>query len=171
MSIEIERKWVTDLDAISASPLGALTGWPTGEELRQGYLAIDRDVTARLRIGAQRAVLTVKASRGLARTEVETDIDNATAEQLWPHTAGRRIAKRRHRIPLAGTPHVAEIDVYNGDLAGLVTVEVEFADVATAERFVAPAWFGRDVSGDARWLNAALALHGRPDADPSPATG
>lgn len=172
MAVEIERKWVTDLAALAASAddaRGSLRPpdvWPAGEELRQGYLAVDGDVTTRLRITADRAVLTVKAGSGLARTEVEAEIDLDAAEQLWAYTAGRRIAKRRHRLPLAGTSLVAEVDVYHGDLDGLVTVEVEFAVPADAERFVAPPWFGTDVTGDARWLNAALALRGRPDTPP-----
>lgn len=181
MGLEIERKWVTDVATITQA-LGALAEWPAGEELRQGYLAIDGDVTTRLRITPARAVLTIKAGGGLARTEVEVELDADSAEQLWAHTAGRRIAKHRHRLPLpadasadaATDSHitrdelVAEIDVYHGELDGLVSVEVEFADVTSAERFVAPGWFGTDVTGDPRWLNASLARHGRP-AGPPPA--
>jgi adenylate cyclase len=108
-------------------------------------------------------VLTVKAGRGLSRTEVEVPISAEQAEALWPHTAGRRIDKIRHRVALgASTDLVAEVDLYAGELDGLCTVEVEFASAADAGAFVAPDWFGRDVTDEPGWTNAALARHGRP---------
>lgn len=149
MAIEIERKWVSD--AAPEVP---------GRAMRQGYLAIEGDVSVRLRLTDDRAVLTVKAGGGLARTEVELDVAPDEAEALWGHTAGR-IDKVRSRVEL-GEGLVAEIDRYAGPLDGLVTVEVEFPDVAAAGRFVAPAWFGREVTGDHRWSNASLARRGRP---------
>jgi CYTH domain-containing protein len=55
-----------------------------------------------------------------------------------------------------------DLDRYHGTLAGLVTVEVEFPDVASAESFAPPAWFGTEVTGRPEWSNAALARSGRP---------
>lgn len=153
MATEIERKWVAT--EAPETP---------GEPLQQGYLALDGDVSVRLRISARSAVLTVKAGGGLARTEVEVDLGGDDADALWPHTNGR-IEKSRARIDLPDG-HVAEVDRYGGDLEGLITVEVEFDSVAASERFTAPAWFGREVTTDERWSNASLARHGRP-AEPS----
>ncbi len=42
---------------------------------------------------------------------------------------------------------VAELDRYEGRLAGLAVVEVEFPDREAAERFVPPAWFGDELTG------------------------
>ena len=95
-----------------------------GVALRQGYLAGEGDVETRVRIGPDWARLTVKAGRGLARTEVEVDVPLDEAEALWPHTTGRRLEKVRHRVDVPGG--VAEVDRYGGALAGLWTVEVEF---------------------------------------------
>ena len=64
--------------------------------------------------------------------------------------------KRRHRIPVA-TGLTAELDVYEGPCSGLQTVEVEFSSESQADEFVPPVWFGREVTGDARYTNAGLA--------------
>lgn len=155
MTIEIERKFVP-----AEPPDPALLG--VGEPLRQGYVAEEGDVSVRVRIAPTGAMLTVKAGRGVARTEVELPISAHQAEALWPHTAGRRIDKTRFRVPVAGGALVAEVDTYAGALEGLCTVEVEFDSLDASGSFSPPAWFGREVTGEASWTNAALARHGRP---------
>jgi adenylate cyclase len=156
---EVERKFL-----VVTPPADDVLG--EGVELRQGYLAEEGDVEVRLRITSGAAVLTVKAGGGLRRTEVEAVISPAEAEALWPSTEGRRIAKTRHRVLLDGPPGaaavVAEVDRYADALAGLWTVEVEFDSEITASAFVPPDWFGRELTGDKAWSNAALARHGRP---------
>ena len=107
------------------------------------------------------AVLTVKGGRGLARVEVERPITMDEADGLWPFTAGRRIDKVRHGL-MVGT-HRVDLDLYAGPLAGLSTAEVEFESEAEAAVFVAPPWFGVEVTGDGRWGNASLARKGAPD--------
>ncbi len=154
MPVEIERAFVAD-----GMPDPALLG--PGVALRQGYVASEGEVEVRLRIRERDAVLTVKAGRGLVRTEVELPLSIDDAEALWRHTEGRRLAKHRHRVPVGD--HVAEVDVYDDALAGLCRIEVEFAAPEEATAFEPPAWFGREVTGDDRWRNASLARHGRPD--------
>lgn len=154
MTTEIERKFLV-VDPPGADVLGQ------GARLRQGYLAEDGAVQVRVRISDGSAVLTVKVGRGLSRTEVEAVIGAEAGEALWPHTEGRRVEKVRHRTPL-GEGLVGEVDVYEGPLAGLCTVEVEFASEAAAHAFQPPAWFGRDVTEEAGWDNASLARHGPP---------
>jgi adenylate cyclase len=154
MTVEIERKFLVERipDGIASA---------TGEQMRQGYVAQDADVSVRVRMTARARTLTVKAGTGMTRTEIELSLTDVQADALWPHTAGRRIDKTRYRVALDdGT--VAELDVYSAELAGLYTVEVEFESEFDAASFVAPAWFGADVTDDVRWSNASLALHGRP---------
>ena len=154
MGTEIERKFLVD-QLPSADELGG------GVAMRQGYLAGEGDVEVRLRITTADAVLAMKAGRGMSRTEVEHRIPADEAEALWPHTAGRSLDKVRHRVALG--PLVAEVDVYAGPLDGLLTVEVEFDSEADAIAFDPPEWFGRELTGDGGWTNAALARRGRPD--------
>lgn len=153
MTIEIERKFLVD------TPPSADERGP-GQYFRQGYLAEDGDVSVRIRITPSAAILTVKAGTGIARTEVESILTDEQGEALWAHTVGRRLTKVRHRIDVPGG--VAELDVYEGDLDGLFTVEVEFDSEQAAAAFEPPPWFGRDVTGDGRWTNASLARQGRP---------
>ena len=52
--------------------------------------------------------------------------------------------------------------MYEGELDGLVTGEVEFPDADTALAFEAPEWLGRDVTEDPRYANQKLAVEGIP---------
>lgn len=156
MTQEIERKFV-------AGVLPDPAGLGPGERLRQGYIAEEGDVVVRIRISDKGARLTIKAGAGMTRTEVEVELSADEAETLWPHTSGRRIAKTRYRILLDPSDnYVAEVDVYEGDLVGLCTVEVEFANEDAARAFEPPRWFGREVTGQHEWTNAALARGGLP---------
>lgn len=134
-------------------------------QLRQGYLAADEHRSIRIRdAGPEGRTLTIKAGSGGERTELEWQIEPREFDAAWPHTIGRRVEKTRWRIPYrdAGGDHVIELDVFGGELRGLVVAEVEFA---THEAFVAfepPDWFGTEVTDDGRYTNAALATTGLP---------
>ncbi len=157
--VERERKFLVDRPPVDVAPSSTV-------RLRQGYLAADESRSVRVRdADDDGCTLTVKAGSGVERTELEWPIERHEFEAAWPHTEGRRIEKRRSRIPLGD--HVIELDVFAGDLDGLVMAEVEFDSVEASVLFEPPAWFGRDVTDDGRYTNASLALHGLPldDAD------
>jgi adenylate cyclase len=155
-TIERERKFLIDaipinLDLSDRTPM------------RQGYLAAEKHASVRERdAGPKGCTLTVKAGRGAERTELEWTIDRAQFDAAWPHTEGRRVVKVRHRVPLG--EHVIELDVFADDLDGLVVAEVEFDCAEALVDFEPPAWFGRDVTNEGRYTNAALALDGVPEA-------
>jgi adenylate cyclase len=107
------------------------------------------------------AWLTVKSGGGRARVEEEIQIDGERFERLWPLTEGRRIEKTRYEIPV-GDDLVIELDVYAGDLDGLVIAEVEFDSEEAADAFAAPDWLGPDVTEDVRYKNQRLARDGAP---------
>ena len=152
--IERERKWVVDTPAQSALA-------SSGVEFRQGYLAGDEQRSIRIRdAGEQGCTLTFKAGSGAERTELEWPIERREFDAAWPYTAGRRITKTRHRIPTGD--HVIELDVFGGSLDGLILAEVEFRSAEELAAFEPPDWFGRDVTDDGRYTNAALALSGLP---------
>ena len=127
------------------------------ELLRQGYVALRPEIRIR-QIGDSHFRLTVKRGAGLVREEWETEISSqefdSLAKRLCPGTC--MIEKRRYKIPFADGL-VAELHVHAGHLAGFNYVEVEFPDVEAAGAFVPPAWFGREVTEDARFSYGTLA--------------
>lgn len=122
MATEIERKFLLD------TPPAQLED-RAGVSIAQGYLAIEKGVEIRLRKAGELLWLTAKRGSGRVREEVEVALEADQFEALWPLTEGRRVAKTRFRVPLEGGL-CAEVDVYEGDLKGLVTAEVEFDDEA-----------------------------------------
>lgn len=155
MSMEIERKFlVADLPDLSAAQ-NAL--------VRQGYLTSPDDSTElRLRQKNDKFYLTLKGKGALARVEREAEISGDQFNTFWPETAGRRVEKTRYTGSLPDG-RIFELDMFQGDLAPLCLVEVEFASEAEARNYVPPAWFGTDVTEDKRYKNKMMAISGIPD--------
>ncbi len=155
---ERERKFLVDV----LPPLP-----DRGASLRQGYLAIDRSVSVRVRDEEHAGcTLTVKAGRGAVRTELEFPLDAAQFAAAWEQTGGRRIHKTRHRVLAAS--HIVELDIFHDDLEGLTLAEVEFETDEAMASFVAPSWFGPEVTDDIAYTNASLAVNaprGQPAGD------
>jgi adenylate cyclase len=155
MGIEIERKFLV------AGP-----EWRSGvvatRALRQAYMAVTVGAAIRIRIEDDSAAwLTIKsAGAGLARAEFEYAIPVADAEQLLALRIGGVVEKRRHIVPAEGDARW-EIDVFSGGLAGLVIAEIELE--RTDQPIPQPYWLGKEITGDARFSNANLAMNGLPD--------
>jgi CYTH domain-containing protein/CHAD domain-containing protein len=149
---EIERKFL--VDEMPRAESGRT-------EIEQGYLAIDENAEVRLRRAGDELFLTAKSGHGEVREEVEVTIGPGPFEELWTLTAGRRVRKVRHYVPL-GDGLRAEVDVFGGELDGLRTAEVEFDSREAAEGFARPHWLGRELTGDRRYANQSLATAGLP---------
>jgi len=124
--------------------------------ISQGYLAAEpggRHV--RLRKKGKTASLTFKMGRGAHREEREIKLDPKQFTALWPATVGRRLYKLRYEMPWKN--FLIEIDIYRRKHKGLVVAEVEFPDRTACRKFKAPAWFGREVTGNKRYSNVRLA--------------
>jgi adenylate cyclase len=152
--MEVERKFrlrqPPDLSSSESDPI------------EQGYLAVSADGEVRLRRKGDKTLLTAKRGAGLSRGEAEVEISAEQFEALWPLTEGRRLRKRRHVLPHDGLE--IEVDVYQGELEGLIVAEIEFDSEEQARGFEPPDWLGDDVTGDERFLNENLAVDGAPDA-------
>lgn len=155
--MEIERKFLV-------AGLPEDLGRYPSSRIEQGYLALDEESGAevRLRRRGGELTLTVKSAGLAARVEVELEPDEAQFESLWPLTEGRRVEKTRHMIP-AGELRI-ELDVYEGALEGLAVAEVEFPSEDAGATFEPPGWFGPEVTDDARYKNRALAVAGLPES-------
>jgi adenylate cyclase len=152
---EIERKLL-----VTAPPPLDDGSW-TARRLEQGYLAVTDDAEVRIRrTDGTAARLTVKSAPGLSRVEEELDLDDDAFDRLWPLTAGRRVVKTRHSRDEGGV--LLELDVYEGPLSGLATLEAEFPDEPSARAWTPPPWAGRDVTGEKAYANQTLALRGAP---------
>jgi len=152
MASEIERKFVAETFPVEAAGAPAVA-------IEQGYLAVDEEFEVRLRRAGGERLLTVKGGHGESREEVEVRLYAEQFEALWPLTEGRRLRKTRYRLGLGGGL-VAEVDRYEGGLAGLVVVEVEFPSAEASRSFKPPPWLGREVTGDAAYANQTLAMNG-----------
>ena len=154
MGTEIERKFIVERLPPEFKNL-------TGKTIRQGYV-IDAAEGIELRVRRKQNTYyqTIKMGEGLSRTEIEISLSPDQFDQLWPYTDGRRVSKTRYTFPVGA--HTAELDRFEGNLKGLLMVEVEFASVDDARAFAPPDWFGRDVTEDKRYKNKQLAVHGIP---------
>jgi CYTH domain-containing protein/CHAD domain-containing protein len=154
MAAEIERKFLLD------EPPQQLQG-RRGRQIEQGYLAGAGGIEVRVRREEDRHLLTVKRGHGELREEIEFPLNDRVFEALWPLTESRRLSKTRYLLPL-GEGLEAEVDVYEGDLEGLVTTEVEFGFERQSRDFQPPSWLGEEVTGNLRYSNQSLALASAP---------
>lgn len=149
-NIEIERKYLVCDDSYKALATDV-------QIIRQGYLSLDPDRTVRVRRLDDSAFLTVKGSArsdALERFEWEHPIAVAEAEALFPLCLPNPVYKERWLVPWQG--FVIEVDVFQGDNAGLVLAEIEQPDVHSAP-LTLPSFIGREVTGDPRYYNSYLA--------------
>ncbi len=148
---EIERKYLlTGLppEAGALEPLEIEQGWLPGERL------VER--LRRLRWnGCEAWFRTIKAGAGVERIEVEEATSSEVFDGIWPLTDGRRVRKRRYRVPAGDL--IWEIDQFLD--RDLVLAEVELPAVDTP--VVPPEWLQpylvREVTGEAEFENRALA--------------
>jgi adenylate cyclase len=149
MATEVERKFLVD-----TARLGPLQ---EGMAIRQGFISTRDHTVVRVRLAGDSAWLTLKGeSKGAARSEFEYAIPPREARQIIAELChGRVIAKTRYSREYAG--HRWDIDVFEGENAGLVIAEVELA--SESEPVPLPDWVAEEVTGDARYYNVNLVSH------------
>ncbi|MGG5887365.1 CYTH domain-containing protein [Falsiroseomonas sp. HC035] len=149
MGIEIERKFLVAGDGWRQAASGP------GMPIRQGYLSTNATAVVRVRRAGPCAFLTIKGPGGLVRAEFEYEIPPQDAEDMLTLCAEVPLAKTRWPVPHEG--HLWTVDVFEAParLAGLVLAEVELPHAEAVPAL--PDWLGREVTGDPRYANAALA--------------
>ena len=160
-AMEIERKWLVRPEKIPYD----LNRLPS-EEIEQSYISFSPTIRIRRIDGGKSHYMTVKThpvstGSALAREEYEFPLPAEDYGNLLPLARGRTIHKTRyvHALP-SGLKE--EIDVFSGELQGLVFLEIEFPDVDAAAAYPDPDWIEKDVSGDGKYKNAVLAKDGMP---------
>lgn len=157
--LEIERVWL--LRSMPVLPKDHAV-W----QLDQGYL-VHKDGLSMGRIrrtilpdGTKRFHLNYKSGSGLIREETESQITSDAFNQDWPQTIGRRVCKKRHRVPTGDL--VWEIDEFSDFPLVLAEVELPTADhPVTIPQWLAP-WILKEVTADSRYRNYNLATQGPP---------
>lgn len=150
--MEIERKFL-----VKELPEN-LGGYPC-RRIEQAYLCTKPVV--RVRRYGEEFWLTCKGEGLLAREEYELPLSEEAYRHLLAKADGLVIEKTRYLVPYEG--YTVELDIFDGALAPLVFAEVEFGREEEALAFVKPHWFGRDVTWDPDYSNAALSRSGKPE--------
>lgn len=151
MGIEIERKFLLKND--NWQPLVTKTC-----VIRQGYLQSGLETaqksSIRIRISNQQANINIKSvDLIMTRQEYEYDIPLEDAEQMLTTLCGEVIIeKTRYYVPFAS--HTWEVDIFEGDNAGLRMAEIELS--SEGESFEKPDWIAEEVTNDERYYNIHL---------------
>ena len=145
--MEIERKYLID------HPPAGYDSHPS-PAIEQAYLCTEPVV--RVRKEDDSYYLTYKGKGLMAREEYNLPLTREAYLHLLSKADGNVLTKRRYLIPLEGTELTVELDVFSGKFQGLVLAEVEFPDQASADAFLPPAWFGREVTFTGEYQNSRL---------------
>lgn len=144
--MEIERKFL-----IRELP-GDLNNYEK-KKIAQGYL--NTDPVVRIRRSNDEYYLTYKGKGMMVREEYNLPLNEEAFAHMVKKIEGILIQKTRYLIPLEDNL-TAELDIFEGALAPLRLVEVEFNSVEAAESFTPPDWFGEDVTSSGKYHNSNL---------------
>jgi adenylate cyclase len=149
MGKEIERKYLID-----HQKWGQLEK-PAGELYRQGYLLTDPQKTIRVRVTPIKGFITIKGiTVGATRSEYEYEIPLSEAGELLDHFSAAVISKTRYKI--LHMDKIWEVDVFQGDNAGLIVAEIELE--SEEDVFEVPEWVTHEVTGEKKYYNANLTI-------------
>ena len=145
--MEIERKYLISRlpEHYDSFPFHAI---------EQAYLCTEPVV--RIRRQDQNYYLTYKSKGLLSREEYNLPLTAEAYAHLLSKADGNVLTKKRYLIPLKRQGLTAELDIFEGKFSGLILAEVEFPDMETANSFVPPEWFGKDVTFSGEYQNSHL---------------
>ena len=147
MATEIERKYLVRDDSWREHVHRQV-------RYRQGYLANTGQCSVRVRVGGDTAYMNIKGSTvGASRLEFEYPVPLADAETMLRELCLRPIIEKT-RYLVRHADGEWEIDVFEGDNAGLVVAEIELEHETQAVTL--PDWAGQEVTGDIRYYNSSL---------------
>jgi CYTH domain-containing protein len=167
-NIEIERKFIVLVENLPDLSKQAY------RDINQGYIQnfLGSSYIYRLRqvlhmsptnynLGEQ-CYQTIKGTGTKIREEYEVELLKPQFHILWPLCKNISVHKYRYELPLEGHKQRAYLDVYKNNLNGLYTVEVEFDNELDCDSFIAPSWFGEEVTHLQEYSNFYLAMNGIP---------
>ena len=129
-------------------------------KIEQGYLS--SNPTIRIRKYNDEYCITYKSRAKssanndiIVNKEIELPLTKDSYEHMLSKIDDNLVKKTRYKIDLLNGL-IAELDVFEGKLKGLVLVEVEFESEEQAKLFNKPKWFGENVSSDKKYKNLFL---------------
>lgn len=158
--LEIERKWLIDLDNITYD-LSEMDKY----SITQTYINYSPEIRVR-RIehnGEVFYTMTIKRyinEDALTRDETEFYITEEEYLSIVVRGLDNTILKDRYQLELDSLIYC--FDVFHGDLDGLGYLEIEFENEEEANNFVEPSWVIKDITNDRRYKNQSLAQYGIP---------
>lgn len=99
--------------------------------------------------------LPLKGNDYSSNEEINILLTEYEFNKLWTQVE-KSLEKTRYCIDI-GENLIAELDIFEGDLLGLVFVEVEFPSQEMMESFIPPKWFGKDITQESFSANSFLA--------------
>ncbi|MCK3684905.1 CYTH domain-containing protein [Maribellus sp. YY47] len=142
---EIERKYLVDKSKWNPAV--------TGEKILQGYLSTDKERVVRVRTKGEKAFLTIKGKmEGITRAEFEYEIPVDDALPMLKMCLNHPIEKTRYKELHHGKWW--EIDVFEGENAGLILAEIELQ--SEEEQVQLPVWITEEVTHDLRFYNSYM---------------
>jgi adenylate cyclase len=149
MAMEIERKYLVRDDSWRDHVHHQI-------HYQQGYMANTEQCSVRVRVGGDAAHVNIKGSTvGASRLEFEYPVPVEDARVMLRELCLRPIIEKT-RYLVRHEAQEWEVDVFEGDNAGLVVAEIELEDEAQAVAL--PPWAGEEVTHDARYYNSSLAV-------------
>ena len=127
-------------------------------KIAQGFLSTIPERTVRVRIKNQQGFITVKGksnAAGTTRFEWEKEIPLQEAKSLLALCEPKTIIEKVRYIIPANNNLFFEVDEFLGANKGLFVAEIELLSENTF--FKAPAWLGKEVTGQVKYYNAMLA--------------
>ena len=146
--MEIERKYLIKKERLPQN----LDTFPH-LEIEQAYLCTEPVVRIRRQDTAY--YLTYKSKGLMVREEYNLPLTDESYNHLREKADGILIQKTRYQLPLPQNLTI-ELDVFHGRYEGLLLAEVEFPDETSAQEFVRPDWFGKDVTFSSCYHNSTL---------------
>lgn len=148
-------RWKVELNGAALCFEGEVLVADVGVFSKQLRTLFEGRFTPRIRLDDDRAFVTIKGKtvQG-SRPEFEWGVPFQQVEHLVTSFRFPHVMKMRHVIPAGQSLHW-EIDLFEGENAGLVLAEIELPSIETP--FERPNWLGLEVTEDGRYANAGLA--------------
>lgn len=146
--MEIERKYLI------TTPPDDYCSYPF-HQIEQAYLCTEPVV--RIRKEDEHYYLTYKSKGLMMREEYNLPLTKESYDHLLLKADGHVLTKKRYLLPVSGRNDLTiELDKFEGKFDGLMLAEVEFQTKEAALSFVAPDWFGEEVTHSGSYQNSRL---------------